>query len=179
MVANNGDGTLALFEGGDDGLSLMSTSSDPELPSPTALVYAGVDGGQVQFYAATEGREAAALVALSLGGEIAPQPGPLAPTPPVVAQLVAAPGIVTGDCRHPADRDTAVSTSEVNLESAETEAATVPCRVVRGSRRRGPGLDHAGSWRRLGRRRRRARHEARGSAKPPLRHLTPRPGSGS
>jgi hypothetical protein len=52
VVANNGNGTLALFEGGEEGLSLMSTASDPELPSPTALVYAGIDGSQVQFYAA-------------------------------------------------------------------------------------------------------------------------------
>ena len=48
----------------------------------------GLAGGQVQFYAATEGREAAALVALSLGGEIAPVTT-LGPSPTVaVAQLV-------------------------------------------------------------------------------------------
>src|SRR4051812_18573622 len=90
VVANNGNGTLALFEGGEEGLSLMSTASDPELPSPTALVYAGIDGSQVQFYAATEGREAAALVALSLGG-VAAAPVPLEPVgspQPVLAQLV-------------------------------------------------------------------------------------------
>jgi hypothetical protein len=72
VVGNGGDGVLALFEGGADGLSLTSTTTEPDLPSPTALVFSGLGGGAVQFYAATEGREAAALVALSLGGQIAP-----------------------------------------------------------------------------------------------------------
>ena len=76
VVGNNGDGVLALFEGGADGLTLISTATEPDLPSPTALVFAGLTGGQVQFYAATEGREAAALVALSLGGELGSPPVP-------------------------------------------------------------------------------------------------------
>jgi hypothetical protein len=88
VVGNGGDGVLALFEGGSDGLSLTSATTEPDLPSPTALVFAGVAGGEVQFYAATEGREAAALVALSLGGEIATVTA-LSPSPTVaVAQLV-------------------------------------------------------------------------------------------
>ncbi len=57
------------------------------MPSPSSLAFASLTGGQVQFYAATEGREAAALVALSLvGGEISG----LTALPPSsgVAQLV-------------------------------------------------------------------------------------------
>ena len=89
VVGNNGDGVLALFEGGADGLSLISTATDPDLPSPTALVFAGLTGGQVQFYAATEGREAAALVALSLSGaSAAPCPRSRPSRRPAVAQLV-------------------------------------------------------------------------------------------
>jgi hypothetical protein len=88
IVGNGGDGVLALFEGGDQGLTLTSSQTNPDLPSPSALVYAGLSGGQVQFYAATEGREAAALVALSLGGEIAPLASPASPATPVVAQLI-------------------------------------------------------------------------------------------
>jgi hypothetical protein len=96
VVANNGDGALALFEGGPNGLSLASTLFEPDLPSPTALAFSGMTGGEVEFYAATEGREAAILVALSLGGSITPSgpgetPGPL-PVPASeagVAQLVA------------------------------------------------------------------------------------------
>ena len=68
-----------MFEGGPEGLSLDSAETEPNLPDPTSLAFAGLAGGEVQFYAATEGREAAALVALSLGGEIAPvdHAGPL------------------------------------------------------------------------------------------------------
>ena len=77
-----------MFEGGSDGLSLDSAVTEPNVPDPTALAFADVNGGVVQFYAATEGREAAALVALSLGGEIAPVTT-LSPSPTVaVAQLV-------------------------------------------------------------------------------------------
>jgi hypothetical protein len=89
VVGNGGNGVLALFEGGTGGLTLTSTTTEPDLPSPTGLVFAGLAApGAVQFYAATEGREAAVLVALSLGGQIAPGPAP-GPSPTVaVAQLV-------------------------------------------------------------------------------------------
>ena len=63
--ATAGDGVLALFEGGPEGLSLMSTEIEPDLPSPTALAFSALTGGQVQFYAATAGRESAELVSLS------------------------------------------------------------------------------------------------------------------
>jgi FG-GAP-like repeat len=72
VVGNAGDGALSLFEGGMDGLDLMSTASEPNLPDPTALAFSALTGGQVQFYAATAGRESAELVALSLGIETAP-----------------------------------------------------------------------------------------------------------
>jgi hypothetical protein len=67
VVGNAGDGVLALFEGGAEGLGLMSAATEPNLPDPTALAFAALSGGQVQFYAATAGREAAELVSLSLG----------------------------------------------------------------------------------------------------------------
>ena len=82
VVGNNGDGVLALFEGGPAGLSLISTESDPNLPSPTDLAFATLAGGQVQFYAATEGRESAELVAFSLSGET-PGQSPAAQPPEV------------------------------------------------------------------------------------------------
>ena len=72
VVGNAGDGELALFEGGPDGLSLTSAATEPNLPDPTALAFSALTGGQVQFYAATAGRESAELVALSLGIETAP-----------------------------------------------------------------------------------------------------------
>jgi hypothetical protein len=92
LVANNGDGAFALFEGSAQGLSLLSTTFEAELPSPTALAFSALAGGEVQFYAATEGREAAILVALSLGGaSFIPAPSALE-APSIennVAQLVA------------------------------------------------------------------------------------------
>jgi hypothetical protein len=97
VVGNAGDGVLSLFEGSANGLNLSSTETVPDLPSPSALVYAGLAGGQVQFYAANEGREAAILVALSLTGEsglpgaggTGTGTGPINPSiPETVAQLV-------------------------------------------------------------------------------------------
>jgi len=67
VVGNGGDGVLALFEGSAAGLTLASSATLSDLPSPTALVFVGLAGGDVEFYGATEGQEAAVLVALSLG----------------------------------------------------------------------------------------------------------------
>jgi FG-GAP-like repeat len=69
VVGNAGDGELALFEGGPGGLTLTAATREANLPDPTALAFSALTGGQVQFYAATAGRESAELVALSLGIE--------------------------------------------------------------------------------------------------------------
>jgi hypothetical protein len=72
IVANNGDGHLALLEGGADGLIL-----DPdiqELLNPTALALSSFTGGLVEVYAATEGSEAATLLTFQLGGETGGMP---------------------------------------------------------------------------------------------------------
>ena len=66
VVANNGDGTFALLEGGLDGLNLTATETEPGL-NPTDLAFLAFTGGQVQFYAATEGSEAATLLTFQLG----------------------------------------------------------------------------------------------------------------
>ena len=68
VVANNGDGTFALLEGGAHGLNLTSTVTEPGL-HPTDLTFLAFTGGQVQFYAATKGSEAATLLSFQLGGE--------------------------------------------------------------------------------------------------------------
>jgi hypothetical protein len=89
VVGNGGDGVLALFEGSAAGLTLSSSETVSGLPSPSSLAFASLSGGQVQFYAATEGQEAAALVALSLGGgEISAISAFASPAASGVAQLV-------------------------------------------------------------------------------------------
>ena len=70
MVGNSGDGELALYEGGEDGLDLVSVESEPNLPDPTDMAFSALTGGEVEFYAATAGREEADLVALSLSIEL-------------------------------------------------------------------------------------------------------------
>ena len=126
MVGNAGDGVLALFEGGPDGLSLTSAASEPNLPDPTALAFSALTGGQVQFYAATAGRESAELVALSLGIETAPISSSSG-SPPAnpVAQLVplhesSLPLVATV-----LTLTIAVPGAELNLGLAETEATAV------------------------------------------------------
>ncbi len=90
VVGNAGDGELALFQGGPDGLSLLSDTSNPNLPDPTALAFSALTGGNVQFYAATAGRESAELVALSLSvGPSTVAPSPVPPESSPGAQLVA------------------------------------------------------------------------------------------
>ena len=88
LVANNGDGRLALFLGGRDGLDLAESMVDPAVPHPTALALDVLTGNLLQFYAGTEGVEAATLLAFDLdrkgggvGGEVA------APVTPAVQQV--------------------------------------------------------------------------------------------
>jgi len=125
VVGNGGNGVLALFEGSEQGLSLESSETNPELPSPTALAFSALTGGQIQFYAATAGQEAATLVALSLSGEPQPQTAELpSPSTNNLAQLVplqqsslAVVGtLLVTTIGSPAE--------EVNFGSAESEATT-------------------------------------------------------
>ncbi len=89
VVGNTGDGVLALFGGSASGLTLMSSETEANLPNRTGLAFSSLTGGQVQFYAATEGQEAATLVALSLGvGAFSPISAPASPASSGVAQLV-------------------------------------------------------------------------------------------
>ena len=123
VVGNGGDGVLALFEGSDEGLTLTYSETYTDLPSPSALVYAGLASGDVQFYAASAGREAAVLVALSLGGEIAP-PSPLPSPTPTVAQLVPLQESSLALVGTFLITTLPSSGTEVNLGLAETEVAT-------------------------------------------------------
>src|SRR5262249_18458972 len=125
-----GDGVLALFEGSEQGLTLSSTETNPDLPSPTALAFSAVLGGQVQFYAATEGREAAALVALSLGGEVASLAAPAGSATLVVAQLVPLQESSLALVGTLLIVSVPSSTSEASLGAEETEAAALTAQPV-------------------------------------------------
>ncbi len=86
VVGNNGDGVLALLQGGADGLTLTSTLRASDVPSPTALAFSALTGGQVEFFAATAGREDAISIEMSLGVETIAAPTPTATN--TLAQLV-------------------------------------------------------------------------------------------
>ena len=85
IVADNGDGHLALLKGGAEGLILSDILERPELPNPTALALSLFTGEQVEFYAATEGKEAAFLVQIDLSIAPGARPRPVGPASGVVA----------------------------------------------------------------------------------------------
>src|SRR5271166_3044762 len=73
IVANNGDGHVALLKGSAEGL-ILDPHDIQGLLSPTALALSSFTGGLVQVYAATEGSEAATLLTFQLGGESGSMP---------------------------------------------------------------------------------------------------------
>ena len=73
IVANNGDGHVALLKGSVEGL-ILDPHDIQDLLSPTALALSSFTGGLVQVYAATEGSEAATLLTFQLGGETGGMP---------------------------------------------------------------------------------------------------------
>jgi large repetitive protein len=66
VVANNGDGNIALFEPGANGLSLSSVLTSAGLPNPSGLALASVTGGNLEFYASTDGETSASLLGFQL-----------------------------------------------------------------------------------------------------------------
>ena len=86
VVGNNGDGTFALLEGGPDGLNLTSTETALGL-NPTDMAFLAFTGGQIQFYAATQGSEAITLGIFQLGGETGGMPTVPGPTVPGLSLL--------------------------------------------------------------------------------------------
>ena len=67
VVANGGDGRLALLQPGDVGLQLAGIITRSDLPTPTAIAPGDVSGGQIDVYAATAGLDAAAILQFDLG----------------------------------------------------------------------------------------------------------------
>ena len=114
IVANNGDGHVALLKGSAEGL-ILDPRDIQDLLSPTALALSSFTGGLVQVYAATEGNEDATLLTFQLGGE----PGGM-PTVPGLQPLrdAALPLIATL-----LTLTIETSTAELNPSATEGEAA--------------------------------------------------------
>jgi hypothetical protein len=66
VVANGGDGNISLLSAGADGFALSSVVSSPAVPNPSALELAGFSGGEMEFYATSEGVESAAVLGFQL-----------------------------------------------------------------------------------------------------------------
>jgi len=68
VVANNGDGQVALLAGGPLGLSVEEVSRALDQLSPTGLALASLQNDALQVDATAEGQETASLLVFSLGG---------------------------------------------------------------------------------------------------------------
>jgi hypothetical protein len=135
VVANNGDGVLALLEGGADGLTLTSTLTAPGLPSPTALALSTFTGGEVNFYATNEGREAALLLTFTLSGGSSPPllPGATAQLLPLSESALALVGTLL-----PLTLNTQ-TTEAVLVESEAGAGAAVPAGLTTTAASSSPG----------------------------------------
>ena len=69
VVGNFDDGHLSLLLGGADGLDLVSTLTQPDLPHPTSLFFSTIKDGELEFFATTAGRERAFPLGFDLPGE--------------------------------------------------------------------------------------------------------------
>ena len=67
VVANGGDGRLAVFQGGDSGLQLAGVITQAGVPSPTALAPGSSGGEGLDFFAASAGNDSALLLHFDLG----------------------------------------------------------------------------------------------------------------
>jgi hypothetical protein len=62
VVANSGNGSISLFEGGANGLSLDSVLSTSGLPNPSALALASFSSSGIEFWTTNDGEQHASLV---------------------------------------------------------------------------------------------------------------------
>ncbi len=66
VVANSGNGSISLFEGGENGLSLNSVLSTAGLPNPSALALASFGTSGLEFWATNDGEQSASLLGFQL-----------------------------------------------------------------------------------------------------------------
>ncbi len=67
VVANGGDGHMAVFRGGNEGLQLAGVITQASVPTPTAVAPGSWDGNSLDFFAASAGDDAALLLQFDLG----------------------------------------------------------------------------------------------------------------
>jgi FG-GAP repeat len=67
VVANSGDGHLALFQPANEGMQLAGIITQANLPVPTGLAPATSSGAELDFFAASAGQDAALLLHFELG----------------------------------------------------------------------------------------------------------------
>jgi len=113
IVANNGDGHVALLKGSAEGL-ILAPRDIQDLLSPTALALSSFTGGLVQVYAATEGNDRdATLLTFQLGGELGATVPGLQPLRDAALPLIATLLTLTIE----------TSTAEFDLSATNGEAA--------------------------------------------------------
>ncbi len=147
VVGNAGDGALDLFQVGPDGLSLTSAKTESTLLNLTDLAFSAITGGQVQFYAATEGSESAVPQFLNLVVETpATQPSVETFGANPVAQLVSFSESSLPVAATVLTLTIAVSDDEINVS---TDAAFLPATgvslgqgLVLAQGRSGPGVEN-------------------------------------
>src|SRR5262249_13151416 len=66
VVANNGNGNIALLQADEAGLTLPSVLSAPGLPNPSALALSSLSSRQMEFYASNAGESSALLLGFQL-----------------------------------------------------------------------------------------------------------------
>jgi hypothetical protein len=77
VVANGGDGHMAVFRGGSDGPQLAGVIAQASVPDPTALVPGSSGGDGFDFFAAGAGNDVASLLHFDLGVASTYLPGSL------------------------------------------------------------------------------------------------------
>jgi hypothetical protein len=77
IVANSGDGRLALLQSGNSGLAVTGVIATSNLPDLTSLVPGTSYGNAIDFIAATAGQDAAQLLSFDLGVSSIYLPTPL------------------------------------------------------------------------------------------------------
>ncbi|HKI18895.1 MAG TPA: VCBS repeat-containing protein, partial [Isosphaeraceae bacterium] len=80
LVVANSDPNFALFKIGENGPVLSSLQSPSGLPNPSGLALASFGGGNLEFYATTEGEESASLLGFQLEESGAGTPSSLSST---------------------------------------------------------------------------------------------------